>query len=177
MNQLIIKTEGKPSKCEVCHQSDVFDATTQVCGRCQDLASVPSASKPVETFSSEDRVSFFRRLNLQFEDSLNNQIVLEEKGKRQKDFFSCLTIILNLVFLGSLAFSCGKWNLKMGLFFEVLAIIFFIELAITWLLKSRIPFIFRGFIEGTIGCLVIPFLLICLLFIIGLFLSVYDWLV
>ena len=67
MDPFIIKTEGKPSKCEVCHQSDVFDVATQVCLRCRDLASVPSVSKPVEAFSGDDQVSFFRRLNVQFE--------------------------------------------------------------------------------------------------------------
>jgi hypothetical protein len=37
MKELRIKTESLPARCEVCHQSDLFDAATNHCRRCQTL--------------------------------------------------------------------------------------------------------------------------------------------
>jgi hypothetical protein len=36
---LTVKREGKPVRCEVCHQTDLFDPQTGVCGRCSDVFS------------------------------------------------------------------------------------------------------------------------------------------
>lgn len=102
MNQLIIKTEGKPSKCEVCHQSDVFDVATQVCLRCRDLASVASVSKPVEAFSGDDRVSFFRRLNTQFESADLEQKRFDSAFQHGKTL-AVLVFAINLLFTAFLS--------------------------------------------------------------------------
>ncbi|HNB70058.1 MAG TPA: hypothetical protein PLS70_02910 [Acidobacteriota bacterium] len=102
MDPFIIKTEGKPSKCEVCHQSDVFDVATQVCLRCRDLASVPSVSKPVEAFSGDDQVSFFRRLNVQFECADEEQKAFDSAFQHGKTL-AVLVFAINLLFIAFLS--------------------------------------------------------------------------
>jgi hypothetical protein len=39
MRNLTIKTETLAARCEVCHQSDCFDAENNYCARCADIAS------------------------------------------------------------------------------------------------------------------------------------------
>ncbi|MEW6732042.1 MAG: hypothetical protein AB1489_12010 [Acidobacteriota bacterium] len=36
-NKLKIRTESLPERCEICHQADCFDATTNHCSRCADI--------------------------------------------------------------------------------------------------------------------------------------------
>ena len=42
---LIITKEHLPSRCEICHQSDMFVATTGECGRCKDTVIKSISSK------------------------------------------------------------------------------------------------------------------------------------
>ncbi len=37
MQQLKIKTESLPERCEICHQSDLFDPEANLCSRCSDI--------------------------------------------------------------------------------------------------------------------------------------------
>lgn len=37
MNKLRIRTEAPPRRCEICHQSDLFDAAQNHCERCKDI--------------------------------------------------------------------------------------------------------------------------------------------
>jgi hypothetical protein len=37
MNRLHVKSESLPTRCEVCHQADCFDAATGACSRCSDV--------------------------------------------------------------------------------------------------------------------------------------------
>src|SRR5687767_4130697 len=39
MNKLQIKHETLPQRCEICHQSDTFDASANKCSRCGDISS------------------------------------------------------------------------------------------------------------------------------------------
>lgn len=38
MKQLQIKNESLPQRCEICHQTDTFDAAANRCARCADIA-------------------------------------------------------------------------------------------------------------------------------------------
>jgi hypothetical protein len=38
MNEIQIKEESLPSRCEICHQADCFDALANHCSRCADVA-------------------------------------------------------------------------------------------------------------------------------------------
>lgn len=52
MSNLIIRTLGNPTRCEICHLSDLFDPETNSCQRCQHLSitllSDSTAHEPVE---------------------------------------------------------------------------------------------------------------------------------
>src|SRR5690242_1888763 len=37
MNEITIKSESLPTRCEICHQSDKFNSVTNVCERCSNL--------------------------------------------------------------------------------------------------------------------------------------------
>src|ERR1051326_791883 len=37
MTKLKVKTEHLPERCEICHQTDDFDASSGICRRCQDI--------------------------------------------------------------------------------------------------------------------------------------------
>jgi hypothetical protein len=37
MDEFIVKTQTLPMRCEVCHQSDCFDAYSNICSRCQGI--------------------------------------------------------------------------------------------------------------------------------------------
>ncbi|MBI4750026.1 MAG: hypothetical protein HY774_16185 [Acidobacteria bacterium] len=166
MNQLIIKTEGKPIKCEICHQSDVFDVATQVCLRCRDLASVPSASKPVETFSDDERVSFFRRVNRQYQVTRQEEIPIEQK--HAPFHITALTFFLNWFLFG--VFQLG-FNLVIPSSFGEsgwLAIFCFIaftfvESVVAYFIQSDFPVLAKGVFNGLIFFYVSPFLFMLLL--------------
>jgi hypothetical protein len=38
MNEIKVITENYPTRCEICHQSDLFDKTSNYCARCNPLA-------------------------------------------------------------------------------------------------------------------------------------------
>ncbi|MBI4750027.1 MAG: hypothetical protein HY774_16190 [Acidobacteria bacterium] len=159
MNQLIIKIEGKPIKCEICHQSDVFDVATQVCLRCRDLASVPSVSKPVQAFSGEDRVSFFRRLNAQFEDSVQQEKAIEQEALKSSDFVFLLSLLNLGVFIGGSAFFAVLFRSSEGFNWTVywMLVLLIIEVIIGVLIKHRHPFLAKGFIfNGVLFIVSIP---------------------
>jgi hypothetical protein len=46
MDRLVVKTEGLALRCEICHQSDCLDASTQICQRCQDVI-IPASAQQV----------------------------------------------------------------------------------------------------------------------------------
>lgn len=41
VNKLIVKNESLPYRCDICHQSDCFDAQTNCCLRCQNVQILP----------------------------------------------------------------------------------------------------------------------------------------
>jgi hypothetical protein len=43
-----VKAESLPERCQVCHQSDCFDAKNNSCSRCQNLEKINANSIPVE---------------------------------------------------------------------------------------------------------------------------------
>lgn len=45
MANLKIKSESKPTRCDICHKSDFFDPLTNSCSRCVDLV-IPAINKP-----------------------------------------------------------------------------------------------------------------------------------
>ena len=152
MNQLIIKTEGKPIKCEVCHQSDVFDVEAQVCLRCRDLASVLLSSKlpPLEAPA--------RRLDDHLETTGLEQIPFDEdlvKGEMLAIVVFVLTWLVGLVLKNLFGFFQSENLIYCGLLGT-----FFLELLIAWQLKSKYPQI----VEGFILC-VLVFTIICLFFL------------
>src|SRR5437868_4420797 len=40
MSKLTILKESRPVRCEICHQTDFFDAATNTCSRCGNLSSL-----------------------------------------------------------------------------------------------------------------------------------------
>lgn len=40
MAQIKVKERRSAQRCEICHQSDMFDGMTEICLRCRDIASV-----------------------------------------------------------------------------------------------------------------------------------------
>ncbi len=147
MNQLIIKTEGKPSKCEICHQSDVFDVETQVCLRCRDLVGVPSFSKlpPVEDPA--------RRFNGQFETTGLAQFPFDEdlvKGEMLAIVVFVFTWLVGLALKNLFGFFQSE-----NLVYCSLLGTFFLELLIAWRLKSKSPRIVEGFTLLTVVFIII----------------------
>jgi hypothetical protein len=60
-----IKNESLPSRCEICHQTDCFDALTNYCSRCQGLSHLAESS---------DHPNHFERLiNYIFNEKFNNR--------------------------------------------------------------------------------------------------------
>ena len=152
MNQLIIKTEGKPSKCEVCHQSDVFDVATQVCLRCRDLASVPLSSRlpPLEAPA--------RGLNNQLETTELEQFPFDDdlvKGEMLAIVVFALTWLIGLALKNLFVFFQSE-----NLIYCSLLGTFFLELFVAWQLKSK----YSQIVEGFILC-VLVLTLICLFFL------------
>ena len=37
MTGITIRKENRPTRCEICHQSDLFDSNTGKCGRCENM--------------------------------------------------------------------------------------------------------------------------------------------
>lgn len=138
MNQLTIKTEGKPIRCEICHQSDVFDVETQVCLRCRDLASVPLSSRlpPLEAPA--------RGLNSQLETTELEQFPFDDdlvKGEMLAIVVFALTWLVGLALKNLFGFFQSENLIYCGLLGT-----FFLELLIAWQLKSKYHQIVEGFI-------------------------------
>jgi hypothetical protein len=38
MKEITVRKESKPTRCEICHQADLFDPITNICQRCENLA-------------------------------------------------------------------------------------------------------------------------------------------
>jgi hypothetical protein len=57
-NRLTIKRESTPTRCEICHQSDLFDPATGECQRCATIRAILPSSRPsTPTFASTRAVS------------------------------------------------------------------------------------------------------------------------
>jgi hypothetical protein len=56
MADVEIKAESLPQRCEICHQTDCFDATTNYCSRCGKTASLIKSEN--EIFKSVGKVKF-----------------------------------------------------------------------------------------------------------------------
>lgn len=75
MQQIQIKDESLPQRCEVCHQSDLFDSTTNYCSRCKASAALVDSQADANkikgkitinvTMLSSDYVHAIRSHNLQ----------------------------------------------------------------------------------------------------------------
>lgn len=52
MKEITVRKENKPTRCEICHQSDMFNPMTNICQRCENLAlpqihPTPPAQHPI----------------------------------------------------------------------------------------------------------------------------------
>src|SRR5689334_5759393 len=66
MTELRIKTESLPERCEICHQTDCFDADRNFCSRCDaagEILRVPADNSltPTTSRSLENRLRLARR--------------------------------------------------------------------------------------------------------------------
>jgi hypothetical protein len=43
MNRVVVKKKGFAGRCEICHQTDLFDAVAELCERCKFLTEKPYA--------------------------------------------------------------------------------------------------------------------------------------
>lgn len=164
MATILIKNESKPLKCEICHQTDLFDVETQVCLRCKDLASVPSASKPVEAFSDEDRASFFRRLNDHYQAISHQETVAQLKKPATSHisvatviFNGCLFVVLKTV-LALILSSASPTLMAVFCFFAFVVI----ELAIVFSIRPAQPVLAQGILTGLIISFFSPFVILVL---------------
>lgn len=165
MGTILIKNESKPLKCEICHQTDLFDVETQVCLRCKDLASVPSASKPVEAFSGEDRASFFRRLNNHYQ-TISHQETVAQLKKPATSHISVATVIFNgllfVVLKTILALILSAASPTLMAVFSFFAFVV-IELAIVFSIRSTQPVLAQGIFTGLIISFFSPFVILVLM--------------
>ncbi len=169
MATILIKNESKPLKCEICHQTDLFDVETQVCLRCKDLASVPSASKPVEVFSDEDRASFFRRLNDHYQ-TISHQETVTQLKKPATSHISvatvisngCLFVVLKTV-LALILSSASPTLMAVFCFFAFVVI----ELAIVFSIRPAQPVLAQGILTGLIISFFSPFVILVLSALFG----------
>ena len=61
MTKLKVKTEKLPRRCEICHQSDLFDPESEICHRCKDI------EVSANTIVQDDReLTFMQRILLAF---------------------------------------------------------------------------------------------------------------
>ncbi len=44
-NKLVVRRETLPARCEICHQSDMLDAASGICRRCESLESIITAEE------------------------------------------------------------------------------------------------------------------------------------
>ncbi|HNC44576.1 MAG TPA: hypothetical protein PLU80_10445 [Acidobacteriota bacterium] len=165
MGTILIKNESKPLKCEICHQTDLFDVETQVCLRCKDLASVPSASKPVEAFSDEDRASFFRRLNDHYQ-TISHQETVAQLKKPATFHISVATVILNgllfVVLKTVLALILSSASPTLMAVFSFFAFVM-IETAIVFSIRPARPVLAQGISTGLIISFFSPFMILVLM--------------
>ncbi|MBI4750024.1 MAG: hypothetical protein HY774_16175 [Acidobacteria bacterium] len=165
MGTILIKNESKPLKCEICHQTDLFDVETQVCLRCKDLASVPSASKPVEAFSGEDRASFFRRLNGHYQ-TISHQESVRRLKKPATFHISVATVIFNgflfVVLKTALALVLSSPSPTSMAVFSFFAVVI-IELAIVFSIRPTQPVLAQGIFTGLIISFFSPFIILVLM--------------
>jgi hypothetical protein len=87
MSQIKLKTESLPTRCEICHQVDLFDATSNFCHRCSTLA---QHYQPLNLTISNQELSLIGRC----------QSTLENFGLSIGQVFA-ITLILFLTLLGA----------------------------------------------------------------------------
>ncbi len=46
--KLIVRRESLPARCEICHQTDLFDAQTGICKRCEAVRPIEGTPFPAE---------------------------------------------------------------------------------------------------------------------------------
>ncbi|HMW02264.1 MAG TPA: hypothetical protein PKE58_19140, partial [Acidobacteriota bacterium] len=50
-----IKTEGPPTRCEICHQSDVFSPETGICHRCLPVVPMADTTDLVSRYAQTEK--------------------------------------------------------------------------------------------------------------------------
>src|SRR5256885_12577302 len=64
MAEMQIKTESQPARCEICHQTDYFDANINYCSRCSNIAMEKKDSNSIKagnvsTFNAATRLALW----------------------------------------------------------------------------------------------------------------------
>ncbi|MEW6737653.1 MAG: hypothetical protein AB1489_40610 [Acidobacteriota bacterium] len=75
MDQIQIKTESFPVRCEICHQSDLFDATKNYCSRCAGVNTNTTYPASTPTSTNEQSIDI-RNANKAIKDARIAGIVL-----------------------------------------------------------------------------------------------------
>lgn len=95
MKEITIRKENQPTRCEVCHQSDMFDSETSQCRRCENL--VLPINSPLAATAGRQVATIEGTL----------------------DFMA-----LGAAFFGILAFAPGLFLPPLGLVLSILGVIF-----------------------------------------------------
>lgn len=100
-----VKTESLPTRCEICHQSDLFDANNNFCDRCNTIS--------IDTKTSDNSSVKYSKLH---------------PFSKLKPINLSLTFILSLIYGFNLLSEYGIWYIKNPLLASLVLFIIFLNI-------------------------------------------------
>jgi hypothetical protein len=141
MSNLVIRKEGSPQRCEICHLSDQLDPVSQVCQRCADIKIPVNFSN--STVAAREKSTAAAREKLPFEDQVSRWLAIS--------FFLMggaivATVISGVLEVMPLVVIFGALTLLFAASFVILVVAFGIYM-VFWVIADMLKSIYQIFFK------------------------------